>query len=115
MTHATPTHWIGTDVGLVRERNEDAFLWLGPNETEGNGWLWLIADGMGGESAGDVASALLTTDFEEHYDEAIEELRNPLPAIERCVQQANRRILQVGETYPRSPRARHHVCVARLS
>jgi len=41
-----------TDVGLIRERNEDT-LWIDPAE----GWL-LLADGMGGYSAGDLASAL---------------------------------------------------------
>jgi protein phosphatase len=41
-----------THVGLVRNRNEDA-LWV----DQEHGWL-LLADGMGGHSAGDVASAL---------------------------------------------------------
>ena len=41
-----------TDVGLVRERNEDA-LWA----DAGRGWL-LLADGMGGHCSGDQASAL---------------------------------------------------------
>jgi len=41
-----------TDIGLVRGRNED-FLWT----DAGRGWL-LLADGMGGHSSGDLASAL---------------------------------------------------------
>ncbi|MDR2925340.1 MAG: protein phosphatase 2C domain-containing protein [Azoarcus sp.] len=41
-----------TDTGLVRCRNEDAF-WV----DAGRGWL-LLADGMGGHSSGDLASAL---------------------------------------------------------
>lgn len=41
-----------TDTGLVRCRNEDA-LWV----DAGRGWL-LLADGMGGHSSGDLASAL---------------------------------------------------------
>ena len=41
-----------TDVGLVRSRNEDS-LWV----DAGRGWL-LLADGMGGHSSGDLASAL---------------------------------------------------------
>jgi protein phosphatase len=41
-----------TDIGLVRSRNEDSF-WI----DAGHGWL-LLADGMGGHSSGDLASAL---------------------------------------------------------
>jgi protein phosphatase len=41
-----------TDIGLVRRRNEDS-LWADASR----GWL-LLADGMGGHSSGDLASAL---------------------------------------------------------
>jgi len=41
-----------SDVGLVRSRNEDS-LWV----DAGRGWL-LLADGMGGHSSGDLASAM---------------------------------------------------------
>ncbi|MDR0700834.1 MAG: protein phosphatase 2C domain-containing protein [Azoarcus sp.] len=43
---------VRTDVGLVRERNEDT-VWADPER----GWL-LLADGMGGYHSGDLASAL---------------------------------------------------------
>jgi protein phosphatase len=42
----------GTDVGRVREHNEDAF------HVSSNGRIMVVADGMGGHMAGDVASAI---------------------------------------------------------
>ncbi len=50
-----------TDVGKVREINEDACLDLSPRG------LWVVADGMGGHDAGDVASQMIV-DSLQHVD-----------------------------------------------
>jgi len=94
------THWIGTDVGLVRELNEDAFLWLGPEETRGHGHLWVLADGMGGASAGDLASALLVLAIGEIYPEVIDQTEDPYAALEAAILEGNRRIVATSEAYP---------------
>ncbi|WP_036555537.1 PP2C family protein-serine/threonine phosphatase [Nocardioides insulae] len=59
-------HGAATDVGLVREVNEDSHLSAPP--------VWVVADGMGGHDGGDVASRMVVEEFsalgEREYDPA---------------------------------------------
>jgi len=59
-------HGAATDVGLVREVNEDSFLAAPP--------VFVVADGMGGHDGGDVASTIVVEEFarlaEQGYDPA---------------------------------------------
>lgn len=48
-----------TNKGLIRENNEDSFLSL-PERG-----LWVVADGMGGHEAGEVASAIVNQTFND--------------------------------------------------
>lgn len=48
-----------THPGLKRENNEDCFL------SSPNADLWVVADGMGGHEAGEVASAIVRETFED--------------------------------------------------
>ncbi|GCD90830.1 PP2C family serine/threonine-protein phosphatase [Nocardioides sp. LS1] len=48
-------HGAATDVGLVREVNEDSYLAAPP--------VFVVADGMGGHEGGDVASAIVVEEF----------------------------------------------------
>ena len=52
--------WCRTDKGLRRDSNQDSFL---VNRSAG---LFIVADGMGGHSGGEVASALAVATAEEY-------------------------------------------------
>ncbi len=99
VTEPAPNVCGGTDVGLVREHNEDAFY------VSGDGRLLVVADGMGGHMAGEVASAL-----------AVDTLRDVLQATRRremdageaeaaavlraAFDAAHRRVLEAAEARP---------------
>ncbi|MFV0300192.1 MAG: PP2C family protein-serine/threonine phosphatase, partial [Paracoccus sp. (in: a-proteobacteria)] len=48
----------GSDTGCLREHNEDSLLSLPM------AGVWVVADGMGGHQAGDVASGIITDEIE---------------------------------------------------
>ena len=72
-----------TDPGKVRQNNEDALL-VGDGKDE---TLFVVADGVGGFEAGEVASSI-----------AVDVLRDldPGDSFERAIEEANRRILTAG-------------------
>ncbi len=67
---------LRTDTGRVRDHNEDfVSYWEPPNreaETE-SGWLYIVADGVGGADAGEVASELTSEHTINHYLEHADE------------------------------------------
>ncbi len=59
-----------TDVGQIRDHNEDYVICKEPaNEQEfaQNGWLYIVADGVGGADAGEVASQFASQQTVNHY------------------------------------------------
>lgn len=61
-----------TDQGRVRDHNEDfvaSHLPSGPEEESQNGQLYIVADGVGGSDAGEVASRFATERTIHHYIE----------------------------------------------
>ncbi len=59
-----------SDIGKRRERNEDSCLMAAPRDIElldGCGFVFAVADGMGGASAGEHASRMALDSFSEAF------------------------------------------------
>ena len=59
-----------SDIGKRRERNEDSALLGGPQDIDlldGCGYLFAVADGMGGHACGEVASGLAVSSIVDYY------------------------------------------------
>ena len=84
-----------TDVGQAREKNEDNLGHAGPEET-GKGWLFVVADGMGGAAAGRTASTLAVDKVKEEYCEYVKAkpLDSPFSALKYAIERANLAIFE---------------------
>ncbi len=82
-----------TDVGNVRPNNEDALLMRDDLK------LYVVADGIGGAAAGEVASQLLVESAESEFDQG--ETGEDLDLrIGRCIRAADGRIREHGRANP---------------
>lgn len=128
--------WSGSDIGLVRKTNQDS---LGCFPELG---LFVVADGMGGRSEGEVASRLAVEAIHEalgvseraHPDaptqhppaerlsfwqmlfgrHAHEAPVNDAPDLSGAVTLANQRVYEVGHSHPESPRGSMGTTVVAL-
>ena len=88
-----------SDVGCVRELNEDSYCIDGFDENEEKGFC-IIADGMGGHNAGEVASQnavkFMVEELKTLFDEENKELNVP-NCLNNAVQRANERVYNMAE------------------
>jgi protein phosphatase len=89
-----------TDPGRVRGNNEDAFA------VDVEAGLLVLADGMGGYNAGEIASQMLVTFLRDELGAWLKQASAAPPeavgqAIEICVDNANRAIFDTAENNPR--------------
>ncbi|MEC9341214.1 MAG: protein phosphatase 2C domain-containing protein [Pseudomonadota bacterium] len=88
----SPFQWVSaglTDVGAARSINEDALI---ENAAAG---IWVVADGMGGHAAGDVASKLVVQAFEQIS--APSTLAAYVDLVEQRLSDVNDRLLQLSQ------------------
>lgn len=90
-----------TDLGRVRENNEDKFEFYIPEDDPTlatRGMVFLVCDGMGGHAAGQIASELTAKTFIDVY--LHHPSSEPDVAMHAAVQAANRFVGEVGRTVP---------------
>lgn len=83
-----------SDTGCLRETNEDCGRYTRPGDSallESRGWLAVVADGMGGHVAGEVASNLAVDVITRVYYSDPGDART---ALQRAFLEANRRIYE---------------------
>ncbi|MCS6830466.1 MAG: Stp1/IreP family PP2C-type Ser/Thr phosphatase [Armatimonadota bacterium] len=90
-----------TDLGNVRENNEDKFDFFEPNEPTllaERGCVYAVCDGMGGHSAGQIASELALKAFLKAYYDL--ELPDIDTALTVAIQAANALVREVAHSIP---------------
>jgi serine/threonine-protein phosphatase Stp1 len=80
-----------THVGMVRKVNQDAYA-----ERTDIG-VWVVADGMGGHEAGEVASATVTDHIKSLEPQA--NLAEMITAVENSIQAANNQLIEQAASY----------------
>jgi len=87
-----------SDVGCVRAHNEDsARILRSPGNHRAAAHLLVVADGMGGYNAGNIASALCVETIEESYAEI---RRDPERGLKHSLEAANARIYKQSTSNP---------------
>jgi serine/threonine protein phosphatase PrpC len=100
-THVYLTVGAKTDLGRVRENNEDKFDYLEPEQPavlSTRGRFYAVADGMGGHAAGQIAAELaLKSVIRKYYANTSDDLETALVA---AIQYANALVRDTAATIP---------------
>ena len=88
--HVELDYGVATDVGHVREVNEDSYLARPP--------VFVVADGMGGHDGGEIASRTVVEEFAGLADAGYD-TRNGRAVVLATLRAAQRRLMQYGATH----------------
>ena len=91
-------HFSKTVVGLVRKANEDYIGSLTNEQTNGNGDIFVVCDGMGGHVGGATASKKAVECILEYFKN--ETHSNPILALEKAISFANEQIYVLSQDNP---------------
>jgi protein phosphatase len=99
-----------TEVGRVREHNEDSVLAVEYTRESmvepAQSYLYVVADGMGGAEAGEVASAIavqtIRSYIEARLDTARGEVKNGAELLTGALEEANSKIIEYVASHPES-------------
>jgi serine/threonine protein phosphatase PrpC len=89
-----------TDVGMVRELNEDAVMlveyWRDSQVEPAQNFLYVVADGMGGAEAGEIASAIAVGAIRNYVSEGLktETAGDARMMLQNALEDANAKILE---------------------
>lgn len=88
-----------TDTGRVRSHNEDSVTIVKNLTSE---YLMIVADGMGGHKAGEVASSLVVTEMGKRFSElsSIGTKEEAVNWLKEMTDEMNMKILKYAESYP---------------
>ncbi len=87
-----------SDLGRIRQGNEDYLGHAAPTETSrirSHGWLFVLADGVGGQDAGEVASRTAVETILKGFQQAPAGEAHP-GLMSSLVQKANRNVIDAG-------------------
>lgn len=90
-----------TDAGRIRDHNEDSVIITKNTDNE---YLMAIADGMGGHSAGEVASSIAISHLSKHFNETFLKMSkvDAVNWIRNVVNEINTLIFEHEKTHPES-------------